>query len=88
MRWRARSLELLCERFKPVSASQSLWLLSTVWRVTVPLLPQYSSADEAVATRTALHGVRWPQSNPKFLSVDFCEQDEVSTRRLNNRPPH
>uniref|UniRef100_A0A674ADU9 Apoptotic chromatin condensation inducer in the nucleus-like n=1 Tax=Salmo trutta TaxID=8032 RepID=A0A674ADU9_SALTR len=31
----------------------------------------YSSTEEAVATRAALHGVKWPQSNPKVLSVDF-----------------
>uniref|UniRef100_A0A8C5AN84 SAP domain-containing protein n=1 Tax=Gadus morhua TaxID=8049 RepID=A0A8C5AN84_GADMO len=37
----------------------------------------YSSPDEAVATRTALHGVKWPQSNPKVLSVEFCQQDEL-----------
>lgn len=30
-----------------------------------------------MATRAALHGVKWPQSNPKVLRVDFCEQDEV-----------
>nr|XP_057922986.1 apoptotic chromatin condensation inducer 1b isoform X2 [Doryrhamphus excisus] len=37
----------------------------------------YATTEEAVATRAALHGVKWPQSNPKVLSVDFCEQDEV-----------
>uniref|UniRef100_A0A8C6UGM9 Apoptotic chromatin condensation inducer 1a n=1 Tax=Neogobius melanostomus TaxID=47308 RepID=A0A8C6UGM9_9GOBI len=37
----------------------------------------YSSTGEAVATREALHGVKWPQSNPKVLSVDFCQQDEL-----------
>ncbi|XP_041634920.1 apoptotic chromatin condensation inducer 1b isoform X2 [Cheilinus undulatus] len=37
----------------------------------------YATMEEAVATRTALHGVKWPQSNPKVLSVDFCEQDEL-----------
>ncbi|XP_053738483.1 apoptotic chromatin condensation inducer in the nucleus [Synchiropus splendidus] len=37
----------------------------------------YSNPEEAVATRAALHGVKWPQSNPKFLSVDFCQQDEL-----------
>ncbi|KAJ3595323.1 hypothetical protein NHX12_004627 [Muraenolepis orangiensis] len=37
----------------------------------------YSSPDEAGATRTALHGVKWPQSNPKVLSVEFCQQDEL-----------
>ncbi|KAM9426452.1 apoptotic chromatin condensation inducer 1b [Pholidichthys leucotaenia] len=37
----------------------------------------YSTTEEAVTTRTALHGVKWPQSNPKVLSVDFSEQDEL-----------
>jgi len=32
---------------------------------------QYDTENEAVETRTALHGVRWPMSNPKCLSVDF-----------------
>ncbi|CAG5897136.1 unnamed protein product [Menidia menidia] len=41
----------------------------------------YSSAEEAVATRAALHGVKWPQSNPKVLSVDFCGQDELDFHR-------
>lgn len=29
------------------------------------------SNSEAVETRHALHGVRWPASNPKCLHVDF-----------------
>ncbi|XP_076016606.1 apoptotic chromatin condensation inducer 1b isoform X2 [Genypterus blacodes] len=37
----------------------------------------YATTEEAVATREALHGVKWPQSNPKVLCVDFCEQDEL-----------
>ncbi|CAF97701.1 unnamed protein product [Tetraodon nigroviridis] len=37
----------------------------------------YCSTEEAVSTRAALHGVKWPQSNPKVLRVDFCEQDEL-----------
>ncbi|XP_073692391.1 apoptotic chromatin condensation inducer 1b [Garra rufa] len=37
----------------------------------------YSAVEEAVATREALHGVKWPTSNPKVLRVDFCEQDEL-----------
>ena len=28
-------------------------------------------------TRTALHGVRWPPSNPKKLLVDFSTADEL-----------
>ncbi|GAA6228141.1 apoptotic chromatin condensation inducer in the nucleus-like [Lates japonicus] len=37
----------------------------------------YATTEEAVATRTAIHGVKWPPSNPKVLSVDFSEQDEL-----------
>ncbi|XP_071315050.1 apoptotic chromatin condensation inducer 1b isoform X2 [Trachinotus anak] len=37
----------------------------------------YATTEEAVATRAAIHGVKWPLSNPKVLSVDFCEQDEL-----------
>ncbi|XP_076018305.1 uncharacterized protein acin1a isoform X2 [Genypterus blacodes] len=37
----------------------------------------YSSLEEAAATREALHGVKWPQSNPKVLSVEFCQQDDL-----------
>lgn len=49
----------------------------------------YSTVDEAIATRNSLHGVKWPQSNPKFLSVDFAEQDELDFHRglLVARPP-
>lgn len=32
---------------------------------------KYENEDEAVETRHALHGVRWPVSNPKCLNVDF-----------------
>ncbi|XP_062813596.1 apoptotic chromatin condensation inducer in the nucleus isoform X2 [Anolis carolinensis] len=48
----------------------------------------YSTVEEAVATRNALHGVKWPQSNPKFLSADFAEQDELDFHRglLAERP--
>ncbi|MEQ2251917.1 hypothetical protein ILYODFUR_016137, partial [Ilyodon furcidens] len=41
----------------------------------------YSSIEEAVATRAALHGVKWPQSNPKVLRVDFCQQNDLDYQR-------
>ncbi|CAB1326528.1 unnamed protein product, partial [Coregonus sp. 'balchen'] len=46
----------------------------------------YSSAEESMATRAALHGVKWPQSNPKFLSVDFSQQDELDFHRCLHPP--
>lgn len=41
----------------------------------------YESVEEAVATRNALHGVKWPQSNPKVLAADFATQDELDLHR-------
>ncbi|CDQ67370.1 unnamed protein product [Oncorhynchus mykiss] len=41
----------------------------------------YSSAEESIATRAALHGVKWPQSNPKFLNLDFIQQEELDFHR-------
>ncbi|XP_074878209.1 apoptotic chromatin condensation inducer in the nucleus [Buteo buteo] len=48
----------------------------------------YASVEEAVATRNALHGVKWPQSNPKVLAADFAEQEELDFHRglLPDRP--
>uniref|UniRef100_A0A3P8X1S2 Apoptotic chromatin condensation inducer 1a n=2 Tax=Cynoglossus semilaevis TaxID=244447 RepID=A0A3P8X1S2_CYNSE len=47
----------------------------------------YSSSEEAVATRAALHGVKWPQSNPKLLSVDFCLQEELDFHKTMGERP-
>ncbi|KAG5846233.1 hypothetical protein ANANG_G00147630 [Anguilla anguilla] len=41
----------------------------------------YPSVEEAVAARTALQGLKWPQTNPRFLRVDFCQQDELDHHR-------
>lgn len=57
--------------------SSSLWLALVLTLSSPPL--QYATTEEAVATRDALHRVKWPQSNPKVLNVDFCEQEEVMT---------
>uniref|UniRef100_A0A8C6UDX1 Apoptotic chromatin condensation inducer 1b n=1 Tax=Neogobius melanostomus TaxID=47308 RepID=A0A8C6UDX1_9GOBI len=52
----------------------------------------YSTTEEAVTTRNTLHGVKWPQSNPKVLSVDFCEQDELDFHKgilkIQKEPEH
>ncbi|XP_056224570.1 apoptotic chromatin condensation inducer 1b isoform X2 [Seriola aureovittata] len=46
----------------------------------------YATTEEAVATRAAIHGVKWPLSNPKVLSVDFCEQDELDFHKGIQKP--
>lgn len=37
----------------------------------------FSRFSEAVETRHALHGVRWPTSNPKCLNVDFGRDKDM-----------
>lgn len=41
----------------------------------------YETEEQAVATRNALHGTRWPLSNPKILSVDFSSEEELDAHR-------
>ena len=51
-----------------------------LWPAVVPPPPprrQYETDAQSVETRTALHGVRWPPSNPKKLLVDFASPDEL-----------
>nr|CAG4652226.1 EOG090X0F73 [Triops cancriformis] len=50
-------------------------------RVKSTCLAQYESVEEAVATRSALHGVHWPISNPKTLVVDFATEQELQDCR-------
>ena len=37
----------------------------------------YETVEEAVATRLALHGTRWPSSNPKLLLVEFATNEDL-----------
>lgn len=51
----------------------------------------YSTVEEAVKTREALHGLKWPQSSPKDLCVEFATLEDID-RCLNpenyeNLPP-
>lgn len=34
--------------------------------------------SEAIETRHALHGVRWPTSNPKCLNVEFGTEEAMN----------
>lgn len=42
---------------------------------------QYTSEREAKETRHALHGVKWPVSNPKELSVEFADKSAMDQAR-------
>ncbi|XP_032237537.2 apoptotic chromatin condensation inducer in the nucleus [Nematostella vectensis] len=37
----------------------------------------YTTVEGAVATRAALHGVKWPPTSPKILSVDFADDKQM-----------
>ncbi|KAJ6648232.1 Apoptotic chromatin condensation inducer in the nucleus, partial [Pseudolycoriella hygida] len=50
---------------------------------------KYETEDEAIETRHALHGVRWPASNPKCLNVDFGSEKsmEKAIASTSEQPP-
>ncbi|XP_042903208.1 apoptotic chromatin condensation inducer in the nucleus isoform X2 [Parasteatoda tepidariorum] len=41
----------------------------------------YTTEEEAIKTRNALNGVRWPSSNPKILSAEFSTEEEFEHHR-------
>ncbi|GLV41584.1 Acinus [Carabus blaptoides fortunei] len=49
---------------------------------------QYENADEAEATRNALHGVQWPIGNGKKLMIDFGSPEAMeAARNATTEPP-
>jgi len=47
----------------------------------------YDNEDQAEETRMALHGVKWPMSNPKNLIVDFATEDDLKKALDESAPP-
>ena len=39
---------------------------------------QYTNQEEAQAMREVMHGLKWPITSPKFLSVDFATREELN----------
>ncbi|XP_072219286.1 uncharacterized protein acin1a [Leuresthes tenuis] len=86
-RGKASNIVHVCNLVRPFTLGQLKELLSRTgtlveegfWidKIKSHCYVTYTNIEEAVATRAALHGVKWPQSNPKVLSVDFCQQDEL-----------
>lgn len=52
------------------------WNIQENMRFILSIL-QYENEEQATATRAALHGTTWPQSNPKILKVEYASKDEV-----------
>ncbi|CAL1270947.1 unnamed protein product [Larinioides sclopetarius] len=47
----------------------------------------YETEEEAIKTRSQLNGTRWPSSNPKILSVEFSNEEELTMYRSGNDTP-
>ncbi|GIX97695.1 hypothetical protein CDAR_257271 [Caerostris darwini] len=47
----------------------------------------YENEEEAIKTRKHLHGTRWPSSNPKILSVEFSNEEELAIHRSGTDSP-
>ncbi|KAM6989087.1 apoptotic chromatin condensation inducer in the nucleus-like [Passerculus sandwichensis] len=87
----------LCNLVRPFTLGQLKELLGRTgrlkddgfWidRIKSHCFVTYCSVEEAVATREALHGVKWPQSNPKVLAADFAQQEELDFHRGLLAPP-
>jgi len=41
---------------------------------------QFETDEQAEETRMALHGITWPNSNPKTLNVDFTTKEKLKQR--------
>ncbi|XP_021239733.1 apoptotic chromatin condensation inducer in the nucleus-like, partial [Numida meleagris] len=90
-RARPTNIVHLCNLVRPFTLGQLKALLGRTgtlredgfWidRIKSHCYVTYASVEEAAATREALHGVRWPQSNPKVLAADFAEQEELDFHR-------
>lgn len=57
------------------------WNIQENMRFILSIL-QYENEEQATATRAALHGTTWPQSNPKILKVEYASKDEVINHPL------
>ena len=49
--------------------------------------PQYSSVDEAVATRNAVYSLQWPLNNGSYLAAEFVDPLEVKLKIEHPPPP-
>ena len=61
-------------------------VLTCLFVLTCTSNPQYSSVDEAVATRNAVYNLQWPLNNGNYLVAEFVDPHEV-TLKLEHPPP-
>lgn len=48
----------------------------------------YEKEEDAINTREALHGISWPDANPKKLIIDFATKEELEYHlNLDKNPP-
>ena len=50
-------------------------------------LVTFTSVEEAEIARKELHGLRWPDSNPKTLVTDFSTDEEIDARKKADEAP-
>lgn len=76
-------LRELLARTGTISGDDGFWIDKIKSRCFV----RYSSVEEAQTTRHALHGVRWPASNPKQLMVDFGTEASLKAALVDGLAP-
>ncbi|KAK9879734.1 hypothetical protein WA026_006794 [Henosepilachna vigintioctopunctata] len=67
-----KQLKELLERTGEITA-EGFW----TDRIKSKCYVQYTSSEEAEATRNALHGVNWPVGNGKKLIIEFATEEDI-----------
>lgn len=72
-----KALQMLLSKFGNIS-TENFW----IDKIKSKCIVQYDSIEISETARKELHGFRWPDSNPKTLSVEFSSLEELNQYKL------
>ncbi|CAH0556997.1 unnamed protein product [Brassicogethes aeneus] len=76
-----KALKELLERTGKLKEENGLW----TDKIKSKCIVEYETAEEAEATRNALHGIHWPIGNGKKLQIEYSTKEELD--KAFNPPP-
>jgi len=71
-----KALEGLCRKFGEIN-TERFW----IDKIKSKCLVTFASIEQATEARKQLHGLRWPDPNPKTLTADFSTDEEIDIRK-------
>ena len=75
-----KALQTLLSKFGSIS-NDNFW----IDKIKSKCIVEYDSEENSQEARKELHGLRWPDSNPKTLAVDFSSFDELNQYKLSEQ---